>query len=155
MIVCGIFLYVNKELNTNNLYYENYNKELIQEKIDKALYCFKNYYLQGLEVIDLIEKQEYERIEDILKIRDKLFHNFKTMEFILKDKGIDLFKEKIEGIDVEILVSKISDINTKIQNNKSKILSYYRNNLLKLSCSLNYIKKAKHTRKESNFRKEV
>ena len=78
------------------------------------------------------------------------------MEFILYRQGINLFEEKIDDISLNRWVEDVSDINTKIQKSSSEILSYYRNNLVKLSCSLKYIKKA-NTRKESesNFRKEV
>ena len=117
----------------------------------KAVDTLCSYCKVGTKILTLIENKNYSDIDIILKKREDLFSNFQKIENYLRENGINIFQNS----SVINLITEGVAQNEIIQKSSSLVINFYRQKLLQLSDSLNYIRKAQHSVYEHTLRKEV
>ncbi len=122
-----------------------------QDIVQKAVDTLCSYCKTGARILSLIEDKDYSKIDSLLKKREDLFSNFQKMENYLTKKGINIFQNN----SIIDFISQGVAQNELIQKNSSVVVNFYRQKILQLTDSINYIKKAQHSVYEHTLRKEV
>ena len=105
-----------------------------------------NVYLERTNAaIDLVRKEDFDLLGDLMRMRSAAFHNFRALDAIAVGMGYNLNKDK----KMKDLMSKVDQLNEQLETELSEAKKKLKSSLVKVSTNKDVISSYRSSKMKS------